>query len=127
MREDLTAEQVRTARLVAIVADALQVLLLPAFFPAAVPPANNLIDLAVAIILLRLLGWHWAFLPAFLAELVPFVDLVPSWTAAVYLATRNHVGAAEAPTVVVETTATKPDERPALPAGAQEPRGPSGE
>lgn len=127
MRENLTAEQVRTARLVAIIADALQVLLLPAFFPAAVPPANNLIDLAVAIILLRLVGWHWSFLPAFLAELVPFVDLVPTWTAAVYLATRDRVPAEEAPTVVVETTASKAESRPALPAGAQQPRGPSGE
>jgi hypothetical protein len=31
----------------------------------------------------RLLGWHWEFLPAFAAELVPGVDLVPFWTIAV--------------------------------------------
>ena len=38
--------------------------------------------------MLALVGWHWAFLPTFLAELIPFFDLVPTWTAAVFLATR---------------------------------------
>ncbi len=33
--------------------------------------------------LVKLLGWHWEFLPAFGAELVPGVDLVPFWTLAV--------------------------------------------
>jgi hypothetical protein len=31
----------------------------------------------------NLLGWHWEFLPSFLAKLVPGVDLVPFWTIAV--------------------------------------------
>jgi hypothetical protein len=34
-------------------------------------------------ILSYLLGWHWEFLPSFLAKLVPGVDLVPLWTLAV--------------------------------------------
>jgi hypothetical protein len=33
--------------------------------------------------MVRLLGWHGEFLPAFAAELVPGVDLVPFWTFAV--------------------------------------------
>jgi len=37
-----------------------------------------------------LVGFHWAFLPTFIAELLPFVDLVPSWTLAVWLATRTR-------------------------------------
>ncbi len=40
--------------------------------------------------LIRLLGWHWAFLPSFVVELVPGVDLVLTWTAAVWLATRGR-------------------------------------
>jgi hypothetical protein len=36
-----------------------------------------------------LLGWHWAFVPSFLAELVPGLDLVPTWTLAVLIATRQ--------------------------------------
>lgn len=126
MREDLTAAQVRTARLVAVAADLLQVALMPAFFPAAVPPANDVIDVAVAIVLVRLLGWHWAFLPAFLVEAAPVLDLAPTWTAAVFLATRGRaVGAAPPPEVVVEPPRDRPEPR-ALPAGTQPPRGPSG-
>ena len=46
-------------------------------------PADDILDLAVAAVLVRLLGWHWEFLPAFAGELVPGVDLVPFWTLAV--------------------------------------------
>jgi hypothetical protein len=128
MRQDLTVAQVRTARVVALAADLLQVVLLPAFFPGAASPANDVVDVAVAIVLLRLLGWHWAFLPAFLAEAVPVVDLAPTWTAAVFLATRGR-GVVPVPVeVVVETAAARDGVVPqALPAEAQAPRGPSGE
>ena len=33
--------------------------------------------------MVNLLGWHWEFLPSFLAKLVPGVDLFPFWTMAV--------------------------------------------
>ena len=39
-----------------------------------------------------LVGWHFAFLPTFVAELVPGVDLIPTWTAAVWLVTRRRKG-----------------------------------
>jgi hypothetical protein len=56
----------------------------PAFFAeGALSPADDILDLAVAAVLVRLLGWHWEFLPAFAGELVPGVDLVPFWTLAV--------------------------------------------
>jgi len=44
---------------------------------------DDILDFGIAAVLVRLLGWHWEFLPAFLAELVPGVDLVPFWTMAV--------------------------------------------
>jgi hypothetical protein len=44
----------------------------------------------VAAVLVALVGWHWAFLPSFVAELVPGLDLVPTWTVAVWLATRGR-------------------------------------
>jgi hypothetical protein len=50
------------------------------------------LDVVVGIAMVALVGWHWAFVPAFLAELVPLFDLVPSWTAAVLIATRNTAG-----------------------------------
>lgn len=73
----------RSAMILALAADALQILVLPAFAEGALSPADDVLDLAVAAILVRLLGWHWEFLPAFAGELVPGVDLVPFWTLAV--------------------------------------------
>jgi hypothetical protein len=66
-----------------VAADVLQILVMPFFAEGALSPADDVLDIAVAVILVRLLGWHWEFLPAFAAELVPGVDLVPFWTFAV--------------------------------------------
>jgi hypothetical protein len=73
----------RVAVILAMAADALQIFVLPLFAEGALSPADDVLDLAVAGVLVRLLGWHWEFLPAFVAELVPGVDLVPFWTLAV--------------------------------------------
>jgi hypothetical protein len=72
-----------TAMMLAVAADALQIFVLPAFGEGALSPLDDVLDVAVAVGLVRLLGWHWEFLPAFAAELVPGVDLVPFWTLAV--------------------------------------------
>jgi hypothetical protein len=73
----------RVAMILAMAADALQIFGFPLFAEGALSPADDVLDLAVAAVLVQLLGWHWEFLPAFLAELVPGVDLVPFWTMAV--------------------------------------------
>ena len=73
----------RTAMILAIAADALQIFVFPVFAEGALSPADDLLDVAVAAVLVHPLGWHWEFLPAFAAELVPGVDLVPFWTLAV--------------------------------------------
>jgi len=73
----------KTAMLVAIVADALQLAVFPMFVEGALSPADDLVDIGVAMLLTNLLGWHWEFLPSFLIKLVPGVDLVPFWTLAV--------------------------------------------
>jgi hypothetical protein len=67
----------------AMAADALQIFVFPLFAEGALSPADDILDLAVVAILVHLVGWHWEFLPAFAAELVPGVDLVPFWTLAV--------------------------------------------
>jgi hypothetical protein len=74
---------------VAMAADCVQWVLMPLFFAGAVSPWNDALDVLVAVFLVRLLGWHWAFLPTFVVELVPLVDLVPTWTLAVWIATRG--------------------------------------
>jgi len=73
----------KTAMLLAIVADALQLVVFPAFVEGALSPADDLLDLGIAAMMVRLLGWHWEFLPSFFAKLVPGMDLVPFWTLAV--------------------------------------------
>ena len=98
----------RAAMVLAIVADALQIGVFPLFVEGALSPADDVLDLAVAAVLVRLLGWHWEFLPAFLAELVPGVDLVPFWT----LAVANVYRKWKQITITAEETR---EQRPALP------------
>lgn len=75
--------QFRLAMLLAIVADALQLVIFPAFVEGALSPADDLLDFGIAAMMIKLLGWHWEFLPSFFAKLIPGVDLVPFWTIAV--------------------------------------------
>jgi hypothetical protein len=75
--------QFKLAMLVAILADILQLAVFPAFAEGAFSPMDDLLDIAVGGIMVRLLGWHWEFLPSFLAKLVPGADLIPFWTLAV--------------------------------------------
>ena len=69
--------------ILAIAADLLQLVIFPMFVAGAMSPAEDVLDLGIAGVLTFLLGWHWEFLPSFLAKLVPGVDLVPLWTLAV--------------------------------------------
>jgi hypothetical protein len=73
----------RTAMILAIVADALQIIVFPVFVQGAISPADDILDLGIGAAMINLLGWHWEFLPTFLAKLAPAVDLVPFWTLAV--------------------------------------------
>src|SRR5271166_1052639 len=84
----------RMAWLVAIGADALQLAVTPLFAEGALSPADAGLDAVVAVVLVRLLGWHWAFLPTLMVELVPGADLFPTGTAAVFFVTRqlHHSG-----------------------------------
>src|SRR6266566_7744558 len=97
----------RAAMILAMAADALQIFVFPLFVEGALSPADDVLDFAVAAVLVRLLGWHWEFLPAFLAELVPGVDLVPLWT----LAVANVYRKWKQITIVTEEPR---DQRPAL-------------
>lgn len=71
------------AMVLAIIADALQIFVFPLFVEGALSPADDILDFGIAAMMVRLLGWHWEFLPSFLGKLVPGVDLVPFWTMAV--------------------------------------------
>ncbi len=73
----------RAAIVLAIVADAVQILIFPLFAEGAISPLDDILDLTVMVALIRLIGWHWELLPSFIAELVPGLDLVPFWILAV--------------------------------------------
>lgn len=78
------------AWLVAMAVDAVQILGLPLFAEGALSPLDTALDIVAATVLIKLLGWHWAFVPTFFAELVPGLDLFPTWTAAVFYVTRQN-------------------------------------
>jgi ethanolamine transporter EutH len=105
-----TAARIRAARAIAMLADLAEIVVFPAFMEGFLSPANDVLDVAVAVALTWLLGWHWAFLPSFLAEMIPVVGLVPTWTAAVFYVTSGLAPAAEVP------TATRVDPPPPPPA-----------
>ena len=92
MADDLRADEpitispgpkFKTAMALEILADALQLVVFPAFVEGALSPAEDVLDLGMAAAMTHLLGWHWEFLPSFLGKLVPGLDLVPFWTIAV--------------------------------------------
>jgi hypothetical protein len=79
----------RVALVIAILVDALQIGFFPLFGPGFASPAAVVLDICAFLVFWRLVGWHIALLPTFLFEQVPLVDLAPTWTIAVWIATRR--------------------------------------
>ena len=75
--------RLRTAMILAIIADLLQLIVFPIFVTGAESPVDDIVDVCVGGLLTWLLGWHWEFAPSFLGKLIPGFDLVPLWTLAV--------------------------------------------
>jgi hypothetical protein len=97
MAKTMTQKQIWMARAIAFAADAAQIVLFP-FFVGGLPEGADLaVDIGTAALLCWLCGFHVAFLPTFIAEALPAVDLVPSWTIAVLVATRQSRVAAPNP------------------------------
>jgi hypothetical protein len=104
------------AMALAVAADALQIFVLPWFAEGALSPVDDILDLVVMVALISLIGWNWEFLPSFLGELVPGLDLVPFWTLAVISVYRKHKPAktpapAEPGVRTIDVEATVPAER----------------
>jgi len=85
--------RVRVALAVAILADVLQLALFPLFAEGVSSPLNDAVEIAVAILLIGLLGFHWVLLPSAVLEALPLVDMAPTWTLAVAFITRNKPNA----------------------------------
>jgi hypothetical protein len=67
---------------IAIAADLLQIVVFPLFAEGVFSPLSDMLDVAMGLAMVRLVGWHWAFLPSFLGKLIPLFDEVPCWTLA---------------------------------------------
>jgi hypothetical protein len=79
LHKPLTRRRICVAFLIAIVADATQIAAGPlgwVFFDEA-------IDVVVLSLLTLLIGFHPLFLPTFLVEFFPGLDMLPTWTACV--------------------------------------------
>ena len=77
----LTRSRVRTAFVIAVAADIIQFLLGPLGWAFA----DQIIDVIAMLLTSWVIGFHPLLLPTFLIELVPIVDMLPTWTACVAL------------------------------------------
>jgi len=73
----LTRRRIWLACAVAVAADGIQLLLGP--FGWAGP--DEVIDIMAMVLLTAIIGFHPLFLPTFVAEFIPMVDSLPTWTA----------------------------------------------
>ena len=71
----LTRRRIWLAFTVAIVADGLQLLLGPLGWTLL----DEVIDVLAMVLITLLIGFHPLFLPTFLVEFIPVVDMLPTW------------------------------------------------
>src|SRR5262245_31716871 len=89
----VTPQARRSALVIAFIADAIQLAVMPLFGAGWLAPTSDALDVIVAFLLIRRLGWHIAFLPSFVVEILPVVDLFPTWTAAAWFVGRQRAAA----------------------------------
>jgi hypothetical protein len=114
MTTELTRTRVNTARVIAMLADGLQLVVFPAFIEGYLSPFEDVLDMIVAAIMCGLLGFHWGFLPSFIAKLIPGLDLIPTWTAAVFLVTGLGTPKPAQPPIDVSAVPVSPVEPPRI-------------
>ena len=106
----LTRTRIVLAVAIAVVADFLQVVLLPLEWAFV----QQIVDVIATALIILVLGFHPLLLPTFIVEFIPLVDMLPTWTgcvvAVIALRKRNQRAGPEAgaPTVV----STPPLEKP---------------
>jgi hypothetical protein len=82
-----TDKQIKAAYAVAIVADLIQLPLTAASVTAVLTVPTEIVDFTIDCIVMlimgSLLGFHWLLLPSMVAETIPGVDVLPTWTGCV--------------------------------------------
>lgn len=79
----ITRAQKGIAIAIAGFADLIQMGLFPIFMEGGASPFEDILDIFVAIALTIVCGFKWQFAAAFMIELIPGLDLFPTWTAVV--------------------------------------------
>jgi len=79
----LTRKRKLVALAVAGTSDVVQMIFSAAFIEGAGSPFELALDAVTAAAILFIVGFHWRLAIALIAELVPGVDLFPTWTAVV--------------------------------------------
>jgi hypothetical protein len=79
----LTPRRKYVALAVAGASDLAQMIFAPAVVEGVMSPIEVAIDVTTAVALLLIVGFSWRFVFALAIELVPAVDLFPTWTAMV--------------------------------------------
>jgi hypothetical protein len=83
--------RLRAAWVVAVLVDGLQLITSPAELTGPLAWVIDVgVDLATMGVMMFLLGFHWAFLPSFVTKVLPFVELAPTWTLALFIVTRDY-------------------------------------
>ena len=90
---------------VAGASDVAQLIFAPAFAEGAGSPVDVVLDIVTAIMILLIVGLEWRLAIALAAELVPGVDLFPTWTAVV-------LSMPALPKLPAKTDPTTPDDPP---------------
>lgn len=90
-RPPIKWRQKRAALIVAGVVDLLQIALLPALGLGYL--LDDVLDVMAAVVLVGICGFKWQFAAAFGLELLPIVDIFPTWTAVVITLPVEPIGA----------------------------------
>jgi hypothetical protein len=92
----ISPKRKRAAVAIAAIADIAQWFFFPVLVEGAASPLEVALDVATALAILLVVGFQWRLVIALLAELVPGLDMFPTWTAVV-LSLPTHAPALPAP------------------------------
>jgi len=115
VKPTLTKNRIRLAYAVAVVADVLELPITAVentvigMLPGEL--ADGVVDIVVMGIMTRLLGFHWLFLPSFVLEAIPEIDVLPTWVGCVAYVVwqrKKEPAAATAPSHVEVQTSVPP-------------------
>jgi hypothetical protein len=94
VKSQLTKKRIVIAYTVAIVADLLEFPISALELTVIAAPLamflSFMLDVFVFGIMTFLLGFHWLFLPSFLVEVVPGLDMLPTWVGCVWFVVRQR-------------------------------------